>query len=276
MTGVGSFSRDGWTLFVQGLHSYGSDRQGWTGVEDAIRKHFSEFGEIEYIRLLSDKAVGFVRFFNRSAAEFVREAMMGQSLDDDEVLFIRWATDEQNPKIKQAEERRRLDRAIEAAIVREMALQQQQVAQDVALQHQLAGFSQMTSQSMEQQVNWSDPSVAAYYAAYYHQSSDAPSVKRQKLDLDSTATNDEPSNADEARRQWEQWWRLYYSQLQSTQHGASTVSTDEDPVLAYFHESVAASGSETSSNSSASSSNSGSDSPSESAKKSPSPSASDS
>jgi len=99
MGGVGTFSRINKTLYV-GHISTSPDR------EEIVRKHFEKFGDIEYIKILKDKAVAFVQYKLRSVAEFVKEAMYGQSLDGDEVLNVRWATEDPNPKVKQELQRK--------------------------------------------------------------------------------------------------------------------------------------------------------------------------
>jgi len=99
MGGVGTFSRENKTLYI-GHISTSPDR------EEIVRKHFGAFGDIEYIKVLKDKAVAFVQYKLRSVAEFVKEAMYGQSLDGDEVLNVRWATEDPNPKVQQELQRK--------------------------------------------------------------------------------------------------------------------------------------------------------------------------
>jgi hypothetical protein len=108
MGGVGTFSRINKTLYV-GHISTSPDR------EEIVKKHFGAFGDIEYIKVLKDKAVAFVQYKLRSVAEFVKEAMYGQSLDDDEVLNVRWATEDPNPKVKQ-ELQRKAEEQVYAAV----------------------------------------------------------------------------------------------------------------------------------------------------------------
>ena len=92
-SGVGSFSSDpdtARTLYVGGI-SVTSDLQS------IVYEHFKEWGEIDNIRMLQSKGVAFVRYKNRSSAEFALEAMQSQSLDHNEILNVRWATDDPNP-----------------------------------------------------------------------------------------------------------------------------------------------------------------------------------
>lgn len=95
-SGVGSFSADeqtGRTLYVGGI-SVTPDLQS------VVYKHFREWGEIDNVRVLHSKGVAFVRFKNRSNAEFAKEAMQNQALDKNEILNIRWATDDPNPWVQ--------------------------------------------------------------------------------------------------------------------------------------------------------------------------------
>jgi hypothetical protein len=59
--------------------------------------------------------VAFVTFANESAGQFAKEAMACQSLDNDEILNVRWATEDPNPEQKIAEHAR-LEKLGEQAI----------------------------------------------------------------------------------------------------------------------------------------------------------------
>lgn len=103
MNGVGSFNKVNRTLYFGGLHM--SDK-----MENILTKHFQEFGSIEKIRVLHNKACGFVTFRTENEAQFAKEAMQNQSLDGNEVLNIRWANEDPNPEA-QRQEKRRLEEA---------------------------------------------------------------------------------------------------------------------------------------------------------------------
>ena len=95
-SGVGSFSADpqtARTLYIGGI-SVTPDLQS------VVYKHFEEWGEIDNVRVLHSKGVAFVRYRNRSNAEFAKEAMQNQALDNDEILNVRWATDDPNPWVQ--------------------------------------------------------------------------------------------------------------------------------------------------------------------------------
>lgn len=94
-SGVGSFSSDpdtARTLYVGGISVT-------SNLQSIVYEHFKEWGEIDNIRMLQSKGVAFVRYKNRSSAEFALEAMQSQSLDHNEILNVRWATDDPNPRV---------------------------------------------------------------------------------------------------------------------------------------------------------------------------------
>ncbi|GAA5839068.1 hypothetical protein JCM5353_008722 [Sporobolomyces roseus] len=96
MGGVGSFNRQNRTLYIGRIKE---TRQTAEDVED----HFSEFGEIERIKILQNRGVAFVTYVTELNAQFAKEAMMHQSLEGDEVLNVRWATEDPNPTAKRSE-----------------------------------------------------------------------------------------------------------------------------------------------------------------------------
>ncbi|OBZ66172.1 Pre-mRNA-splicing factor CWC2 [Grifola frondosa] len=102
MGGVGSFQRQNRTLYI------GRIKETGTGVEteEVVRRHFKEWGEIEKIRVLQYRSVAFVTYVSELSAQFAKEAMACQSLDNDEILNVRWATEDPNPTSKVAEKER--------------------------------------------------------------------------------------------------------------------------------------------------------------------------
>lgn len=103
MTGVGSFLRPCRTLFVGGIqkHKYDTPQM----LEECLWKHFGEWGEVEHINVIYRLSIAFVRYRVRTSAEFAKEAMHCQTLDQGETLDIRWAHDDPNPVAKDAIER---------------------------------------------------------------------------------------------------------------------------------------------------------------------------
>lgn len=107
MGGVGSFTRQNRTLYCGRIHV--SD-----DIEEIVARHFSEWGEIERIRVLPNRGVGFVTYSNEANAQFAKEAMAHQSLDHNEILNIRWATVDPNPLAQKRDARRLEEQAAEA------------------------------------------------------------------------------------------------------------------------------------------------------------------
>ncbi|KAI5803758.1 hypothetical protein EDC01DRAFT_468621 [Geopyxis carbonaria] len=108
MGGVGSFMRQNHTLYVGRIHV--SD-----DIEEIVARHFAEWGQVERIRVLNSRGVGFVTYSNEANAQFAKEAMAHQSLDHSEILNVRWATQDPNP-VAQAREKRRVEEQAAAAI----------------------------------------------------------------------------------------------------------------------------------------------------------------
>ncbi|KAF8626922.1 hypothetical protein AX17_006423 [Amanita inopinata Kibby_2008] len=102
MGGVGSFNRQNRTLYV------GRIKETGTGVEteQVITRHFREWGTIERVKVLQYRSVAFVTYVSELGAQFAKEAMACQSLDNDEILNVRWATEDPNPTQKVLEKRR--------------------------------------------------------------------------------------------------------------------------------------------------------------------------
>ncbi|WFD20289.1 Pre-mRNA-splicing factor [Malassezia caprae] len=99
MGGVGSMLRVNKTLYVGRINEETSlsfrrasanpkdnqDDTGKTPMSRIVRRHFSEWGEIEH---------AFVTYKYEANAQFAKEAMMHQSLDHDEILNVRWAAED--------------------------------------------------------------------------------------------------------------------------------------------------------------------------------------
>ncbi|KAK9463563.1 uncharacterized protein V1516DRAFT_668112 [Lipomyces oligophaga] len=111
MGGVGSFLRQNRTIYVGRI--FVSD-----DIEEVVARHFAEWGDIERIRVLNSRGVAFITYLNEGNAQFAKEAMAHQSLDNNEVLNVRWANVDPNPLAKAREQRRLEEQAAEA--VRQM------------------------------------------------------------------------------------------------------------------------------------------------------------
>ncbi|PYH42988.1 active spliceosome conformation promoter CWC2 [Aspergillus saccharolyticus JOP 1030-1] len=103
MGGVGSFLRQNRTIYVGKIH-----------VREVVARHFAEWGEIDRIRVLTSRGVAFVTYKTEAMAQFAKEAMAHQSLDHNEILNVRWATQDPNPLAQKREARRIEEQAAEA------------------------------------------------------------------------------------------------------------------------------------------------------------------
>ncbi|CAD6893775.1 unnamed protein product [Tilletia controversa] len=112
--GMGAQWRDGGRTVKGGrsvgdaMRSQGKTRQhtGESASEKVLRRHFEEWGELERVRVLHGRSCGFVTYVSESAAQFAKEAMSNQSLDHNEVLNVRWSTDDPNPAAQRRDRKR--------------------------------------------------------------------------------------------------------------------------------------------------------------------------
>ncbi|PSN59851.1 RNA binding protein [Corynespora cassiicola Philippines] len=107
MGGVGSFQRQNRTLYIGRIHVTDD-------IEEIVARHFQEWGQVERTRVLTARGVAFVTYMNEANAQFAKEAMAHQSLDNEEVLNVRWATVDPNPAAQKREARRIEEQAAEA------------------------------------------------------------------------------------------------------------------------------------------------------------------
>ncbi|CAK5268241.1 unnamed protein product [Mycena citricolor] len=118
MGGVGSFNRQNRTLYVGRIKETGVGLE----TEEIVRRHFKEWGPIARddsettwaVKVLQYRSVAFVTYTHEVHAQFAKEAMACQSLDNDEILNVRWATEDPNPVQKVAEKRRLVEMGQEA------------------------------------------------------------------------------------------------------------------------------------------------------------------
>ena len=107
MGGVGTFNRQNRTIYVGRIHVTDD-------IEEIVARHFAEWGQVERIRVLNTRGVAFITYSTETQAQFAREAMAHQSLDHEEVLNVRWATEDPNPMAQKREARRIEEQAAEA------------------------------------------------------------------------------------------------------------------------------------------------------------------
>lgn len=100
MKGTGSFMKPCRTLFVGNLQKarYKTPEL----LEEAVWRHFSEWGELENVNVIHRLNIAFPRYRLRTNAEFAKVAMSNQKLDFAEVLSIKWAHDDPNPMAQEA------------------------------------------------------------------------------------------------------------------------------------------------------------------------------
>lgn len=71
------------------------------------------------VKVLQYRSVAFVTYKSELHAQFAKEAMSCQSLDNDEILNVRWATEDPNP-VSKVNEKHRLEEMGQAAIREKM------------------------------------------------------------------------------------------------------------------------------------------------------------
>eukprot|EP01080_Neovahlkampfia_damariscottae_P007400 gene7400-11724_t len=98
MMGVGSFNRECKTLYVVNLKNLPGNE-----LDESLKKHFKEFGKLEFIRSFPEKCFAFIKYELRLCAEFAKEAMNLQSLDNGEVIQVKWSQDDVNPMVQSSE-----------------------------------------------------------------------------------------------------------------------------------------------------------------------------
>lgn len=107
MGGVGNFLKPNKTLYI-GQLPVDSVPENKT-VEEVLSSNFGEFGRIERMRVIHSKNCAFITFENEWNAQFAKEALAHQSVILDEVLNIRWATEDPDPQAK-ARAKKQLER----------------------------------------------------------------------------------------------------------------------------------------------------------------------
>lgn len=97
MTGIGVFSQENRSLVVseyKGVVNTTSDNYV-KSIYELLFRHFGVFGEIQDIIIMQFKGAAIISYSHRCMAELAKEAMMLRGLDDNEILTIKWATQEQ-------------------------------------------------------------------------------------------------------------------------------------------------------------------------------------
>lgn len=197
MGGVGGFLKENRTLYVGRIAVTDN-------VEQVIERQFGQFGALERgtiitfvcvyerpnlcmtVRILKGRGVAFVTYRSRANAEFAREAMMNQSLENNEIVNVRWATADPNAIANRldAEDDRRRAQEKEAQIEDETVIEYEeepelppeptQVKRDAAeaeLQ-QIAADAKKHKETNNQEANgyvYTQEDYDNFYQYYYYQ-----------------------------------------------------------------------------------------------------------
>lgn len=122
MGGVGTFTKECRSLFVGDLRFNRSlqSNEAVRRIEDQLWSNFSLWGEVEKIHIVTNKALAFVRYAWRGAAEYAKVAMADQPMcNASDMLSVRWAFEDPRPgdvKRQRTEARRQGDAAVDKKI----------------------------------------------------------------------------------------------------------------------------------------------------------------
>jgi hypothetical protein len=90
MEGVGSFLSETRTLKATDFCLIkGADEVAAT--YECLWRQYGVLGELDDIHLIPDRCVAFIRYTHRCMAEFAKEAMANQPLENNEVMIVRWS-----------------------------------------------------------------------------------------------------------------------------------------------------------------------------------------
>ena len=89
--GVGSFMKETRTLRVSDFCMCTGDGDNVAATYEVLWRHFGCLGELEDIHLIPERCIAYVRYAHRAMAEFAKEAMSNQPLENNEIMIVRWA-----------------------------------------------------------------------------------------------------------------------------------------------------------------------------------------
>lgn len=97
MGGAGSFNHECKTLFVGGLQVDPLEEDGIQGLEKFLWETFGVWGDVQSVRVIPKKLIGFVTFAYRVQAEFAKVAMADQNFGKrGPLLSVKWAHQDGN------------------------------------------------------------------------------------------------------------------------------------------------------------------------------------
>ncbi|KAL8431387.1 hypothetical protein Efla_001742 [Eimeria flavescens] len=103
MGGAGSFNHECRTLFVGGLQIDPLEEDGLRSLEKFLWEAFGAWGDVQEVRVIPKKLIGFVTFAYRVQAEFAKVAMADQNFGKHgSLLSVKWAHQDGNAKRKNA------------------------------------------------------------------------------------------------------------------------------------------------------------------------------
>lgn len=101
MGGAGSFNHECKTLFVGGLQIDPMAEDGIQNLEKFLWESFGTWGDVEAVRVIPKKLIGFVTYAYRVQAEFAKVAMADQNFGKHgSLLSVKWAHQDGNDKRK--------------------------------------------------------------------------------------------------------------------------------------------------------------------------------
>jgi hypothetical protein len=174
MSGIGSFMKPCRTLFIGNLLKTKYDSP--QALEDALWRHFGEWGELESLNVIHRLSIAFPRYRLRTSAEFAKEAMHCQALDGNEILSIRWAHDDPNPVARDSIQR--ADKDALAALLRAKGISITPAGFEYPSSYALPETKRLkvddqspesTQEILQQYPELAYPDTDNQYAAYYQQ-----------------------------------------------------------------------------------------------------------
>ncbi|KAL4472228.1 hypothetical protein ABPG72_013861 [Tetrahymena utriculariae] len=88
--GVGSFMYETRSIEIKDFKAPTEGIGVITQMYEILYRHFSEWGDIEDIKYLPNQGRAIIRYVHRCMAEYAKEAMQHQALDEGEVINIKW------------------------------------------------------------------------------------------------------------------------------------------------------------------------------------------
>ena len=207
--------------------------------EKILLKHFGEWGEIEHIRYLTGRGTAFVRYRYRANAEFAKEAMLGQSLEHNEILLVKWANDDPHEHLKELKKRKAeelVKKTITAKLPKigdkgnvldyENSYDSAQNANQIKAQAEAYPFYQenndLQKQWEEYYANGGTPEAAAAYYAQMNPSSGQPAAAPAEIDYEKAKYGYSQEHYDQAEQAHPSIdYSVYYSNYNEASYAAA-------------------------------------------------------